>query len=478
MAKSAETKVQFLRRKMLREKALRQGQDRPYFGFIKEYNAATDTTLVDSHGGRRIIRNPQPHLGQTAWIRAAPEGGMGSLLITRSDAEEPEIMRWWHTDTQERLSLFRQNVEKLVSGSGQLVSLESFRTLESGEIDLSSVGGAQLFLGRRPHLDMRAGIIKLTMDQDETEFTSKAPVHVRHGYQHNSSKIEDEERFGVVKRPNAGSFVESFYPDDLGRRDKEREGFAKEHLMRLKNSQPGLPETLFDVRSGHAIDDEGKPFTLEESGQRLRHRAEYFTPTGTSILAQMDEDTNWKIEHPDDAEFGGLYILPKGSITARIGVDFNREIGHNEVASIVMDRSMSVGNNDAWVVGGNRTLNVVKNELRNIVGNADEIVAGDKTILVNGALVIQIGEGSSLMGFTEKTSAFETEVLSILATKQIIFESPKITFNTPVADFTGLIRTGGGLHSNATIVIPDGERGRAGTIPATPAIRTPKVAES
>jgi len=475
MARSAETKVQFTRRKMLREKILRQGQDRPYFGFIKEYNPNADTTLVDSHGGRRIIRNPQPHLGQSAWIRAAPDQGMGSLLITRSDSEEPEIMRWWHTDTQDRLSLFRQNVEELLSGSGQLVEPEAFRPLESGEIDSSSVGGAQLFMGRRPHLDVRAGIIKLTLDQDETEFASKSPIHVRRGYQHNSSEMGDEERFGVVKRPKAGSFVDSFYPDNLGRRDEERSGFAKEYLMRLRNSQPGSPETLLDTRAGHVIDNEGKPFRLDETGLNLRYRAEYFTRTGTSVLSQMDEDTNWKIEHPEDAEFGGLYILPKGSLVARIGVDFKREIGRNEQVSIGVDRSMSVANNDAWVIGQNRVTLVGQNEQKVVGGDSSEVVVGNKTIKVNGTLVIQTGAGSSLLGFTEKTSAFETEVLSILATKQIIFEAPKITFNTPVADFTGLIRTGGGLHSNATIVSPSGARGRAGTIPAIPAIRTPAI---
>jgi len=475
MARSAETKIQFQRRKMLRDKAIRQGQDRPYFGFIKEYNPDADTTLVDSHGGRRIIRNPQPHLGQSAWIRAAPDQGMGSLLITRSDAEEPEIMRWWHTDTQERLSLFRQNVNELISGSGQLIELEAFRPLESGEIDLSSIGGAQLFLGRRPHLDMRAGIIKLTMDQDETEFASKSPIHIRRGYQHNSSEIGDEERFGVVKRPKAGSFIDSFYPDNFGRRDEERRGFAKEYLMRLKNPQPGPPEMLFDIRAGHAMDDEGKPFRLDETGLNLRSRAEYFTPADTSILAQMDDNTNWKIEHPDDAVFGGLYILPKGSLVSRIGVDFKREIGRNEQVSIGVDRSVSVGNNDAWIVGSNRATIIGGNEQKVVGANSDEVIVGNKTIKVNGTLVIQTGAGGSILGFTEKTSAFETEVLSILATKQIIFESPKITFNTPVADFTGLIRVGAGLHSNATIVSPNGARGRAGAILATPAIRTPAI---
>jgi hypothetical protein len=185
----------------------------------------------------------------------------------------------------------------------------------------------------------------------------------------------------------------------------------------------------------------------------------------------MDESTNWKIEHPDDAKFGGLYILPKGSLVSRIGVDFQRAIGRNEQVSIGVDRDVSVANNDAWAIGRDRVTIVGQNEQKVVGGNSDEVVVGNKTIKVNGTLVIQTGAGSSILGFTETTSAFETEVLSVLA-KQIIFEAPTITFNTPVANFTGLIRVNGGLHSNATIVSPDGARGRAGAIIPIPAIRT------
>lgn len=476
MAKPAETKVQILNRLRAREQAIRQGQDRPYFGFIREYSSDSDTTLVDSHGGRRLIRNPQPHLGQSAWMRAAPDAGMGSLLITRSDSQEPEIMRWYHTDTQQRLTLFRTNVESLASGSGQLISLEAFRPLQSGEIDVSSIGGAQIFMGRRPHMDMRAGIIKLTMDQDETEFSSKSPTHIRRGYQHRSNEIGDEERFGVVKRPDRGSFIRSFYPDDQGRRDEDRRGFAKEHLVRLRNPQPGLPSTLFDLRSGHAIDDEGQPYVLDETGLRLRSRAEYFTPTGSSVLSQMDENTNWKIEHPNDATVGGIYILPRGSIQARIGVDFRRNIGRNEEAKIGVDRSMTVGHDDTWIVKNDRSLTIERDEKRTIQRDTDEVVKRNKTIKIDGTLVVQTGDDNlTRLRLTGDTASFETAVLSILATEQIIFEAPRMTFNTPIADFTGLVRTGGGLHSNATIVSPNGARGAAGVIVPTPAIRTPEI---
>jgi hypothetical protein len=296
---------------------------------------------------------------------------MGTLLITRSDTKEPENMRWWHTDTKLRLQLFRENVNSLLSGEGQLISREAFRPLQSGEIDIVSRGGAQIFMGNRPHLDMRAGIMRFTMDQDETEISAKAPIHVRQNHQHKSFEIGDEERYGVVKRPDAGSTIDKFYPDPDGKRDDERVGFAKEHLMRMTNPQLTPPHILFDTRRGHVIDDTGIPYRLEDSGEKLRARSEYFTPEETSVLLQLDELGNFKIEHPVEATTGGIFILPTGNLVAEIGTtkpaDFKRYIGRNEEAVILADKNEFIGN------------------------NANETVTGGKQIAVGGTLVISAG---------------------------------------------------------------------------------------
>jgi len=362
MAYNIESQAQMLRRARIKTQDKAQGKNGPYFGFVKEYNTTSDTVLVDSHGGRRILFSPQPHLGRAAWMRAAPEGGMGSLLITRSDTEEPEVMRWWHTDTTTRLLLFRRNVDSLLAGTGALVSDEAFRPLQSGEIDIVSSGGSQIFLGNRPHLDMRAGIMRLTLDQDETEISAKAPIHVRRCHQHSSSGIGDEERFGVVKRPDTGSTVDKFYPDPDGNRGDARKGFAKEYLMKLTNPQTSTPKTLFDTRAGHVIDDAGIPYRLDDTGQKLRARSEYFTPAETSVLLQLDELGNFKIEHPSEATSGGRFILPAGNMVVEIGLtkpsDFRRFIGRNEVAAIAADKIEVIGNNAAEAVGGNKQIAV------------------------------------------------------------------------------------------------------------------------
>ncbi len=495
MARNIETKTQMLRRARLRREDKGQGSAKPYFGFVKEYNAAADTTLVESHGGRRILFNPQPHLGRSAWMRAAPEGGMGTLLITRSDTQEPENLRWWHTDTKLRLQLFRENVNSLLSGSGQLISREAFRPLQSGEIDIVSRGGAQLFMGNRPHLDMRAGIMRFTMDQDETEISAKAPIHVRKNHQHKSSEIGDEERFGIVKRPDAGSTIDKFYPDPDGKRDDARVGFAKEHLMRMTNPQLSPPHILFDTRTGHVIDDTGIPYRLDDSGEKLRARGEYWTPAETSVLMQLDELGNFKIEHPVQATTGGKFILPSGNMIAEIGLvdpsDFKRFIGRNEEVDIIADKIQNIHRDDIKTVDKSSSLTIHADELRIIDIDALETVARDKSLRVGRTFLIQTGydpdeinedcidfdpedednRDRSRLNFTDTKTSFETETLTIFASKEIIFESPLMTFNTPVANFTGVVRSEGGFHSNSTNIAPDGSQGRAGSIPTKRAIR-------
>ncbi len=473
MARNVETRAQLLRKTKQKTSAKLQGTDRPYFGFIKEYNAQADTTMVDSHGGRRIIANPQPHLGRSAWMRAAPEAGMGTLLITRSDSQEPEHMRYWQTDTQQRLIDFRANAENLISGSGELISAEAFRPLEEGEIDITSRGGANLYMGSRPHIDMRAGIVSMKMDQDEAEFGMKAPLHIRRGYQNDENTIKDEERFGVVRRQDAGSYVDKFFPDDKGKRGKDASGFAKEHLIRMSNAQSSSPAVLFDTRTGNAIDDEGMPYKLD--GTNLRARAEYFTPAETSVLLQLDENGNFKIEHPEEANIGGSFILPAGTLRAQIGRDFERIVGRNEDVSIGANKIQKIARDDTKEVGNIHRITVMGGEIRLMKADSTETVEGNKTIKVTGALSVSSGSASK-MNFTKTTGSFECDAFTVLA-KSIVLETPLVTVAGNL-DVTGTIRAGGVL-SNSGIVAPNlgkkhfsGTKGTAGGLSGAKAIRS------
>lgn len=476
MARNVETRAQLLRKAAQKTSAKLQGADRPYFGFIKEYNAEADTTMVDSHGGRRIIANPQPHLGRTAWMRAAPEAGMGTLLIVRSDSQEPEHMRYWHTDTQQRLLAFRGNAKNLINGSGELVSAEAFRPLDEGEIDITSRGGANLYMGSRPHIDMRAGIISMKMDQDEAEFGMKAPLHIRRGYQNDENAIKDEERFGVVRRQDAGSYVDKFFPDDKGKRGKDASGFAKEHLIRMSNAQGASPAVLFDTRTGNAIDDEGMPYKLDDTGLNLRARAEYFTPAETSVLVQLDENGNFKIEHPVEANIGGTFILPAGTLKARIGKDFERTVVRNEDVTIGANKIQKIAHDDTKEVGNIHRITVTGDEIRLMKANSTETVEGNKLIKVTGSLSVSSGSATSKMNFTKTTGSFECDVFTVLA-KSIVLEAPLVTVAGNL-DVTGTLRAGGVL-SNSGIVAPNlerkdfsGTKGTAGGLSGAKAIRS------
>jgi hypothetical protein len=408
-------------------------------------------------------------------MRAAPEAGMGSLLIVRSDSKEPEHMRYWHTDTQQRLLHFRSNVSNLIGGTGELVSAEAFRPLQEGEIDFSSRGGTSFYMGSRPHIDMRAGIVMMKMDQDEAEYGTKAPLHVRRGYQNVENTIKDEERFGVVRRQDAGSYVDSFFPDDKGNRGEASTGFAKEHLMRMSNAHGESPAVLFDTRTGNAIDDEGVPYTLDDTGLPLRARAQYFTPLDTSVLMQLDEDGNFKIEHPFEADWGGIFILPAGTLRAQIGIDFKRTIGHNEEANIGSDKVQTIGNDDNKTVGRNHNITIRGDEVRVVELNSTENIKGNKTIKVTGALSVSSGSATSKMNFTNTSGSFECDVFTVLA-KSIVLEGAVTVAGD--LDVTGTIKAGG-VKSNSGIVAPNlqkrdfsGTKGTAGGLSGAKAIRS------
>ena len=311
------------------------------------------------------------------------------------------------------------------------------------------------------------------MDQDEAEVSHKAPLHVRKGHQYSSNEIRDEERLGIVKRSTSGSYNKTFYVDPDGNRDAAREGkgFAKEHLVRMANPQLSAPSTLLDTRCGHAMDDQGQPYRL--NGEKLRIRAEYFTTSDTSVLLQLDELGNFSLEHPNEATTGGRFVMPRGSIETEIGVDLKETIGRNREITIGTDRIEAIGNSETKFIRNNKHTTIMADDVKIVGINASETVGVDKSVQVGGVFSIITGVNTSSiskLNFTNNASAFETDTLTILARREIILEAPSITFNSPVVDFTGTIRTNG-FQCNSTTIAPNGARGTAGPIANKTAIR-------
>jgi hypothetical protein len=191
---------------------------------------------------------------------------------------------------------------------------------------------------------------------------------------------------------------------------------------------------------------------------------------------QLDESGNFKIEHPAEATVGGNFILPAGSLKARIGLDFARDVGRNEQVAVGVDKIQDIGHDDSKVVGNLRTLTVHGEEVRILDLNSTETVGGNKTIVVSGNLSIVSGVNSK-MNFNAASGAFETDVFTVSA-KEIILEAPVVTVNGDL-NVTGTIKANGPVMSNTAAVAPNlgqkdfsGTKGIAGILPPKKAITT------
>jgi hypothetical protein len=191
----------------------------------------------------------------------------------------------------------------------------------------------------------------------------------------------------------------------------------------------------------------------------------------------LDENGNFKIEHPRDATVGGTFILPTGTLKARIGSNLERTVGRNEHVSIGVDKTQNIGNDDTKSVGNQRKLTVAGDEIRILGANSTETVEGSKTIIIKGALSLQSGGSSSKLNLNDISGAIETDIFTVLA-KEIILEAPVITAAGDL-NILGTLKVNGPIMTNAAVVAPDlgkehysGTKGMAGTIPPKKAIKS------
>lgn len=296
----------------------------PWLGFITgSSDPENELVTVSYHAGERKFPNMHPFTGADSWIRTAMESGQQVVMAQRPDAEEPELLAYSFKDPKLRIKAF---------GDGQGL----YRPLTPGEIDIHSKGAAQTYYSRRPLLEHRAGLIRSWLNQDELQSGAKAPVHVRFLHLHKSDAVGDEERFGVVQRPDESAFLTKFISADREPSDEltqqteaaagesgieaEQGPFAKEHT-RILLSGASFPEKLIDVREGDVIDDEGNVVNLSASGEPLRYKGEWFMQSedGGVFFVGIDDLGNFSVHAPDEAETGGDINIPMGELIINIG---------------------------------------------------------------------------------------------------------------------------------------------------------------
>ena len=294
-----------------------------------DHDRLTEQVGVAYHAGQRKMQTLHPYVGADSWIRVGAEAGQPVLAAQRPDSNVPELLAYGAVDQQARTSTYENGVGL-------------YRPLQPGEVEIHSKGTAQSYYARRPRCEHRGGIIRSWLDQDRLESGARAPLHVRQCHLHRSNSVGDEERFGVVTRPD-GAVKQQYVRADriidpiLGGRltaaaltsgiVAEPGPWAKEHL-RVLYSGAAVPEKLIDIREGDVIDDSGAVVNLSSSGQPLRFKGEWFTEglLGGAFFVGIDKDGNFSVAAPDDASVGGDITIPAGDLIMTLGASHTVQI--------------------------------------------------------------------------------------------------------------------------------------------------------
>jgi|GEM_PF-4025122 len=324
-------------RQRRREKNVDFAQGSVFLGVITgDHISEKEKVGVSYHAGQRELPTLHPYLGPDSWIRTAAEGGQPVLAAQRPDSADPELLAYTSKDEDTRIRAYLDD------------RLGLYRPLFPGEIETHSKGLAQSFYGRRPLLSQRGGLIRSWLDQDRLESGARAPLHVRHLSLKRSGQLGDEERLGIVARPDDSGTVVSKVNSKYVRADRvisptlgasfiasslaagvtlEPGPWAKEYL-RILRSGAIYPEKLVDIREGDVIDDSGNVINLTSSGKPLRYKGEWFADSllGGAFFVGIDQDGNFSVSAPDEASVGGTVTVPAGDLTLTLGASHTVQV--------------------------------------------------------------------------------------------------------------------------------------------------------
>lgn len=278
-----------IKRKLLE----RRRQRKTLFGtkLVQGINPELDTMILDSaEGYGRPVPIYHPFLTTDAWIRAIPEKSSGVKTFQGMDNFNDIIQGYYYPNRDKLINNYRE--KKGV-----------YRPLLPGEIELSSRGLAQTYQSADGRHEIRGGIINSWLDHITLEAGTWSPTHRRLLHNHKASDlIKDEERIGVVTRPDSNDPNITSYP-------KVDDKFAKEYLRSLDTTDG---KKLVDKREGHVIDDIGAEVT-GSFGNPLRVYHRYFNEDQDELDVEIDNQGNIAITLPSGAEDGATFSIPNGS---------------------------------------------------------------------------------------------------------------------------------------------------------------------
>lgn len=263
------------------EQRLERSIDLPQRGVVDTVIPELEMVTVDvAHFGgspRMVVRHP--YFGVNSWIRVMPEPGTSVLTQTRGDLHQQEV--WGYiSNTLPRL-LRTAKVEKQIL----------LRQLNRGEIEIQSQGRAYTHWGIAGDLAHRGGTVEQCLSQTDLELTSLAPTFKRRLTFHDPTTLAHEERFGIVKRPDAAN------PNSVQKFIRLTSGgeFAQEY-GRWINLESGT--SLASLQEGHVVDLQGQLKKHATTNKNLRHeRILYHRQQSQTLSYQVDEDLNIRISN-------------------------------------------------------------------------------------------------------------------------------------------------------------------------------------
>jgi len=238
---------------------------------LPELEAVEAEMFTQTGAVRMTVRHP--YYSVNSWFRVMPESGTTVLTQRRGDLPQEEISSY--------LSNLVASVHEQVAEGQDLL----FRVLRPGEMEAMSSGRAYTHWGEAGDLQLRGGVTRLDLSQTRLEITGWAPTFRRRLHLHDPTMLAHEERFGVVKRPDAlnPNLVESYVR-------LTDESFAVEY-GRWLNKKDDTPIITF--QEGNVTDETGQLKKHGNTNKNLRHqRTIHHRAQGGILDYQVDEDLN------------------------------------------------------------------------------------------------------------------------------------------------------------------------------------------
>jgi len=256
-----------------RHKELEQNLRLPIRAVVK--NVLPDLEALDIQmaldPGISRVRVRHPYIGPNSWIRVMPENGTEIFTMQRGDNAINEIFGYYSTSGGRDIDSYKR--EQLL-----------YRDITGGELEFMSRGRAYLFLGESGDLETRGGVVRQELLQSKLEHKSIAPTYVRKLHTSPPYTLANEERFGVIKRPDP-VFRNSFQQYvRLPTTD-----FAVEH-SRWLNTKLGTP--IIELQEGDVYDVSGFPVLQSSTNRGLRYQKKIYHRVAGFLAHQIDEDLN------------------------------------------------------------------------------------------------------------------------------------------------------------------------------------------